>query len=145
MEITERFTYLLDKHLKGTLSFEEKAEFFELVSTGDFDAIMGTHFEKTIQETGDDDLEHLPFGSDRLILNNIVNSEKTVPFTLKNKKNWIMGWRLVAAALVGFFTSLALYIYTKSDDSHKFSSEFIKNSQARINKSNSVSTANYNR
>jgi len=48
MNTIERFNYLIDQYVEDYLSFKEKDELFQMISTGDYDNIIGAHFENSI-------------------------------------------------------------------------------------------------
>jgi len=131
MMTTERFNYLFDKYLEDRLSFEEKNEFFKEVPSGEFDDILGSHFDRMIyaeQTTGKTD--SLPGNGKGKIIPLIPlkgSGKRSTAFPGKK-----ISWHFAAAASVVIIAVLSFYFYTSKGISNRFLIEFKTNSSRKI-------------
>jgi len=71
----ERFKYLLNTYLEDTITDGEKNDFFEAVSTDEFDEILSLSFDKSINEIDNGNVVSMPVEFEKNILKTIMRSE----------------------------------------------------------------------
>lgn len=124
MKDTKKFSYLLAKYLNDTMSFKEKADFFELIASGDYDNIVETQFDSDIYELNANLTKNLNIFSDKNDNSSIVVS--------KNKKYNYRFWFSFAASLVCIISLATFYQLSNNKSSKTFLTAFKKNNLEKI-------------
>lgn len=136
----ERFSYLLTLYLEKNIPPRDKTEFFELLSTGNFDDILEKRFDKTMYEDDAQAGTDLPPYIAREIFDQILASEKKVMVKSNSKKMAAPALKWLAAASVVAVIAVSFYFFNNNpSSSHLFISQFIENSpQKTINTTDST-------
>jgi hypothetical protein len=128
---SQRFKYLFSKYLNGTLSFNEKAEFFGIVEKGHFDDEIEADFESFYTEGAK--------GSENHIVKKIrdAKNDEGVSFNVTKMVRRL----LRSAAAIVFFVFLCLYFSSnnkQADRSVSFFTEFVKLSKHVVKNNNKI-------
>jgi len=124
MKDTKKFNYLLAKYLNDTVSFKEKADFLEMIASGDYDNIVETQFDSDIYELNGNLTKNLNIFSDKNDNSSIVVS--------KNKKYNYRFWFSFAASLVCIISLATFYQLSNNKSSKTFLAAFKKNNLEKI-------------
>ena len=135
----ERFNYLLDLYISGSLSAEQHDEFFELISTHHYDDLLGRHMLQDLKEGKPAQSADLPPHIAQEIIRNIYQAERNTIQLLPVAKQRSIGWKWMAAASVLLLMiSVTLFYVFKTSDKDSFAS-FIPNNT--LTKTNLTSSA----
>ncbi len=124
----ERFSYLLMLYVDNNISAKEKDEFFELLSSGDFDDLLEKKFDKTMYEDDAHPGTDLPLDTSRDIMNQILTSQKSAGTDRKKMSIPVVKW--LAAASVIAVMAVSFYFFNNKSSS-RFIDEFVENSSQR--------------
>ena len=135
----ERFNYLLDLYISGSLSAEQHDEFFELISTHHYDDLLGRHMLQDLKDGKPPQSADLPPHIAQEIVRNIYQAERNTIQLLPVAKHRSIGWKWMAAASVLLLMiSVTLFYVFKTSDKDSFAS-FIPNNT--LTKTNLTSSA----
>lgn len=111
MDKNARFTYLLEQYLSEKISLEEQNEFFKLITTEEFDQVLGEHIKLDLKNGTKFSHADLPPHIAEEIARNIYNSEKDTARILPIKRSFYSSWTWIAAASVFLISLSALFYY----------------------------------
>ncbi len=111
MNKNDRFSYLLKLYLADTISIEEHDEFFNLLDSHEYDAILGQSIQKDLTGGFENTTVDLPPHVAQEIVRNIYNSEKNTADILPLKQRSRQLWRWMAAASV-IIIALSVYFFS---------------------------------
>ncbi|MCY7290881.1 MAG: FecR family protein, partial [Ferruginibacter sp.] len=122
MKDTKKFNYLLAMYLNGTMSFKEKADFFELIASGDYDNIVETQFESEIYELNGNLTKNVYSGK----------TENSSLVVSKSKKYNYRFWFSFAASVVCIISLATFYYLYNNKSSKSFLAAFKKNNLEKV-------------
>lgn len=137
MNKKHRFTQLLQLYLSGSISADEHAELFDLLSTEEHDEFMGKAIYKDFSRdssSGADLPPHVAEEMVRYIFNSEKNTSKILPLA---KRSPLRKW-VVAASILLVMGLTGLFLYIKGqrpDIAHSFRALIPANSAVRSNDS----------
>jgi len=108
MTNNDRFQYLLDKYLSGNISNQEHDEFFELLASNKYDALINRSVQQELLEHSPVTIADLPPHIAQEIVRNIFHAEKDTAQILPIKR--IPVWRWAVAACLILATAAAFFI-----------------------------------
>lgn len=128
MGSNQRFSYLLNLYVEGTISYAEHDEFFNMVSTGDYDDILESVLGKTLTAADVYPDVNLPGHIAHNLVRNILDTDKSN--AMPAKKSHILGLaaKWLAAASLLLVTVISFYSIITKNNSNRFVSDFLKNS-----------------
>ena len=134
MPTQERFNYLLDLYISGSLSAEQHDEFFELISTHHYDDLLGRHMLQDLKEGKPAQSADLPPHIAQEIIRNIYQAERNTIQLLPVAKHRSIGWKWMAAASVLLLMiSVTLFFVFKTSDKDSFASFIPNNTLTQTN------------
>ncbi len=128
MDSNQRFSYLLNLYIKGTISYAEHDEFFNLVATGDYDSILGPVIGKTLTEADAHPGVNLPGHVAHNLVRNILDTDKSNAVSPKRSHVLRLAAKWLAAASLLLVTAISFYSIVSKNNSNRFVSDFVKNS-----------------
>ena len=111
MHQNDRFIYLLDQYVSGNLTVDEHDELFDLISTHQFDELLGKHMLHDLRGGEQSQSADLPPHIAQDIIRNIYMAEKNAIEILPVIKHRSFGWKWMAAASVIFIFMFASYFF----------------------------------
>lgn len=131
MKSARRFIYLLSGYTKGILSASEKAEFYSLLATGEYDDLIKADFDKTIYNEQFDNGTDLPPHIHEQIIQAVLKPQikKGVLRSIRKAGD---GWRMAAAVLLFAMASTLIYVNNTRHSKNDFSIGFKENSSQKI-------------
>lgn len=109
MHPNDRFKYLLDQYVSGHLTAQEHDELFELITTNQFDDLLGKHMLHDLVAGDQVQNADLPPHIAQDIIRNIYQAEKNTIQILPVIKHRSFGWKWMAAASVILILVFASY------------------------------------
>ena len=140
MHQNDRFKFLLDQYVSGNLTVEEHDELFDLISTHQFDDLIGKHMLHDLATGEQLQIADLPPHIAQDIIRNIYQAEKNTIEILPVKKPRSIGWKWMAAASVIFILLFTTYfvITNRPENENALSTIIPKNAVMQENESASV-------
>lgn len=116
MQNPERFKYLLELYLSGTLADDQHDEFFAMLNTHEYDELLGKQITQDLQTGDHRDSADIPPHIAQDIIRNIYHAEKHTNQLLPKRKTFAIGRRWMAAASVALLLIAASLFYVWSNE-----------------------------
>ncbi len=135
MPTRERFNYLLDLYISGSLSAEQHDEFFELISTHHYDHLLGKHLLQDLKDGEHIHSADLPPHIAQEIVRNIYQAEKNTIEILPAIKRRSISWRWMAAAsiLLLMISASLFFVFNNKPGKDSFASFIPNNTLTKTN------------
>lgn len=118
----ERFSYLLDLYVSGTLPGELYNEFFSMINTNRFDDLLSANMLKDLKESEHNIDAGLPPHIAHEIIRNIYMTEKSTKEILPVIGQRSSRWKWIAAASVLLVVFLSYFILNNNTNKKSFAS-----------------------
>ncbi len=125
MRKNDRFSYLLQQYSSENISDEEQDELFELISSTEFDSVLGSIIAKELKEGGFDKDADLPPHVAQEIIRNIFKAEKNTAQILPITKHPLKIWKWAAAAASVILIMFSVYLFSSKNINQKTFASFI--------------------
>lgn len=131
----ERINYLLSLYVSGALSAEQHDELFELISTHQYDDLLGEHILQDLKEGDISQGADLPPHIAQEIIRNIYAAERISTGLLPSATRRFIGWKWMAAASVLFLVILVplFLVFNQKSDKDSFVSLIPNNTIVQTN------------
>lgn len=135
MQNQERFKYLLDLYVSGSLSAGEHDEFLDLVNTHDYDGLLGQHILRDLEAGEHKNSADLPPHIAQEIIRNIYQAEKNTNQILPPRRTISIGRRWMAAAsiILLLVTASLFFLLNNREDKDSFASFIPRNTLVHSN------------
>lgn len=120
MSDEERFSYLLDRYVSGTLSGDEHNEFFVMINTNRFDVLLSADMLKDLKNGEHNTDAGLPPHVAHEIIRNIYLTEKSTKEILPVIGKRSLNWKWMAAASILLVVLVSYFTINGKDNKESF-------------------------